>query len=285
MSELTIFSFQDDTSNTAVDVRTIMDQQGEPWFVAKDVAVALGYANTRQAVTDHCDDAKSLKDMGVAFHDPLNNQALSSLDPQTKLIPESDVYGLVFGSKLPSAERFKRWLKTEVLPAIRKTGSYSVQRPWQPQSMPSPAMTALQCVPPAVEAAKAFGFDGNQASLYANRFVLRETGVDVLAGMGAKALPAADNMLLLSPSEIALKLGLGRNQANPLLIACGLQTAHRDFKSRLYYELTEEGRRYGVVTDTDKTHSNGAPIQHIKWKESVLEVLREHLEAEAAAEV
>jgi prophage antirepressor-like protein len=60
---------------------------GEPWFVAKDIAVALGYADTKSAVIDHCKRAKSLKALGVANRHPQENQAL---DPQTKLIPEPD---------------------------------------------------------------------------------------------------------------------------------------------------------------------------------------------------
>ena len=88
---------------------------GDPWFVAKDVAGALGYANTRKAVRDHC---KASRPVGG------NVSFLPPLDPKTIIIPERDVYRLMMRSKLPSAERFEELVFGEILPAIRKTGRY-----------------------------------------------------------------------------------------------------------------------------------------------------------------
>ena len=89
---------------------------GEPWFVGKDVAEALGYSNPSKALVDHVDG-----------EDKLNNESLSSLGQRGGwLINESGLYSLIFSSKLESARRFKRWVTSEVLPAIRKTGNYSV---------------------------------------------------------------------------------------------------------------------------------------------------------------
>lgn len=102
----------------------VVEIDGDPWFVAKDVATTLGFKDTVNAVKQHCRRAKSLKSIGVASHHPQENQALSELDPQTKLIPESDLYRLVLRSQLESAERFQDWVVEEVLPQIRKTGQY-----------------------------------------------------------------------------------------------------------------------------------------------------------------
>lgn len=89
---------------------------GEPWFVGKDVAEALGYSNPSKALVDHVDG-----------EDKLNNESLSSLGQRGGwLINESGLYSLIFSSKLESTRRFKRWVTSEVLPAIRKTGNYSV---------------------------------------------------------------------------------------------------------------------------------------------------------------
>lgn len=88
---------------------------GDPWFVGKDVAGALGYTNTRKAITDHC---KAARPVGG------NVSLLPPLDPQTVIIPERDVYRLVLRSKLPGAERFEEMVVSEILPAIRKTGSF-----------------------------------------------------------------------------------------------------------------------------------------------------------------
>lgn len=90
--------------------------EGEPWFVGKDVAAALGYSDTAQAIRKHIDD----EDKGV----------VESTTPGGKqnitIINESGLYSLVLKSKLPGAKKFKRWVTSEVLPSIRKTGAYSM---------------------------------------------------------------------------------------------------------------------------------------------------------------
>lgn len=94
-------------------IRTV-EINKEPFFVAKDVAEILGYSNSRKAIIDHVDE----EDKGVTKCDTLGGvQELS-------VINESGLYSLVLSSKLPTAKRFKRWVTSEVLPAIRKTGGY-----------------------------------------------------------------------------------------------------------------------------------------------------------------
>ncbi|WP_221913975.1 Bro-N domain-containing protein [Thiorhodospira sibirica] len=105
------------------DVR-VMIVDGIPWFVARDVAAALGYARPNDAVGIHCKHAKSLIDIDTVKRRIQQNQPLS-LDHKTKLIPEPDVYRLILRSKLPSAARFEAWVMEEVLPTIRRTGGYS----------------------------------------------------------------------------------------------------------------------------------------------------------------
>jgi len=90
--------------------------EGEPWFVGKDIAAALGYSDTAQAIRKHIDD----EDKGV----------VESTTPGGKqnitIINESGLYSLMLKSKLPGAKKFKRWVTSEVLPSIRKTVAYSV---------------------------------------------------------------------------------------------------------------------------------------------------------------
>lgn len=93
-------------------VRTL-SLNGEPYFVAKDVAELLGYAKTRNAISAHC---KGALKQGV----PTNSGIQESL-----VIPERDVYRLIMKSKMPEAEKFEEWVVGEVLPSIRKTGSYA----------------------------------------------------------------------------------------------------------------------------------------------------------------
>ena len=85
-------------------------------FVGKDVATALGYANTRKAVLDHVD--KEDREDGVTIRDAIGR------DQKATFINESGLYALILSSKLPQAKAFKRWVTSEVLPQIRKTGGY-----------------------------------------------------------------------------------------------------------------------------------------------------------------
>lgn len=112
MNELKIFNFE---SN---DVRTQVIND-EPWFVGKDVAEVLGYAKPLNAIAMHVDEDDSLK-QGLV--DSLGREQ------QTIFINESGMYALVFGSKLETAIRFKKWVTKEVLPSIRKSGSYQIPK-------------------------------------------------------------------------------------------------------------------------------------------------------------
>lgn len=95
-------------------IRTV-ERNGEPWLAGKDVAVALGYSNPRDAISKHVDD----EDKGVAKCDTLGgNQNMT-------IINESGLYSLTLSSKLPTAKKFKRWVTSEVLPSIRKHGAYA----------------------------------------------------------------------------------------------------------------------------------------------------------------
>lgn len=97
-------------------IRSIMIDS-DPWFIGKDVAAALGYGDTDQALRKHVDTEDKLT---RRFNGSGQNRLMT-------VINESGLYALIFGSKLDSAKRFKRWVTSEVLPAIRKTGSYTVK--------------------------------------------------------------------------------------------------------------------------------------------------------------
>ncbi|MFD2177763.1 phage antirepressor KilAC domain-containing protein [Veronia pacifica] len=91
----------------------VIDDDGNPWFIAKDIADILGYSNTSKAVSTHCKKIKTCPtEMGGQVR-------------YVQIIPERDVYRLIMRSKLPEAEKFEEWVVDDVLPSIRKTGSYS----------------------------------------------------------------------------------------------------------------------------------------------------------------
>lgn len=108
MGELKIFE------NPAFGKVRVVEQGGEPWFIGKDVAEILGYSNTPKAIRDHVDDEDKLTERIV----------LSGQNREVAIINESGLYSLILSSKMPKAKEFKRWVTSEVLPAIRKTGGY-----------------------------------------------------------------------------------------------------------------------------------------------------------------
>ena len=107
-SKMQIFNFE---SN---QVR-VVEIEGEPWFVGKDVSGVLGYQRTAKAIQDHVDDED--KDE-VPFRDSIGRMQ------KTPIINESGLYSMIISSKLPAAKKFKRWVTSEVLPSIRKHGAY-----------------------------------------------------------------------------------------------------------------------------------------------------------------
>nr|DAS41820.1 MAG TPA: repressor domain protein [Caudoviricetes sp.] len=105
-----------------------MTLNGSPWFVGRDVATALGYKNSRDALAKHVDE----EDKDVAKRDTLGGEQ------EVIIINESGLYSLILSSKLPAAKRFKRWVTSEVLPAIHRTGEYRMK----PKASEKPALPA-----------------------------------------------------------------------------------------------------------------------------------------------
>lgn len=101
-------------------IRT-MEKDGEPWFVGKDVAEVLGYSDTNQAIRKHVDEEDRLT---RSFNGSGQNRGMT-------IINESGLYSLILSSKLPSAKQFKRWVTSEVLPSIRKSGGYNADATMQ----------------------------------------------------------------------------------------------------------------------------------------------------------
>lgn len=124
MNEMQVF-----TNPEFGKIRTL-EIKGEPWLFGKDVATALGYSNPSKAVMVHVDkEDKSFEMLPVS--DSQNGNLV-----KTALINESGLYSLILSSKLPNARKFKRWVTSEVLPAIRKTGTYTMPSAKSPECSP-----------------------------------------------------------------------------------------------------------------------------------------------------
>ena len=132
MNELQIFE-----SSEFGQVRTVVIEN-EPWFVGKDVANILGYANTKDAISSHVEeDDKTIIQRSENTTLEIPNRGLT-------FINESGLYSLIFSSKLPNAKKFKRWVTSEVLPTIRKHGMYATEELLDNPDVAIAAFTALK---------------------------------------------------------------------------------------------------------------------------------------------
>lgn len=167
MNELQIFN-----SEEFGEIRTV-NINGEPWLAGKDVAVALGYMNPQKAIRDH-----------VLNEDRTVNESFTVNGTKVILINESGLYALIFGSKLESAQRFKRWVTNEVLPTIRKTGGY--QKPLTQQEMMRIQLGMIDDHESRIE-----NLENNMTIDYGQQMILQDavnkTVVECLGGKGSEA--------------------------------------------------------------------------------------------------
>lgn len=259
------------------ELRTI-EEGDKIYFVASDVAKALGYKRPADAVSAHC--RYTVK---RSIPHPQGKGTL-----QMNVIPEGDVYRLAAHSELPSAEKFESWVFDEVLPTIRKTGGYHI-----PQLTPNPHYrtrmigTAVRDVGKTAEALeKVFGCRRGMALATASSMVGEAYGIDMT--LVQRLIPAEDNPGTLSPSQIAESLGLFNRQGNPdaqtvnrMLQSCGLQDKPRDtsganLKNAKWF-LTEEGKSYGEQKPMDNKKTGYKGYQ-ICWNADVLSLLRKTTE-------
>ena len=147
MNDLTTF-----TNPEFGQVRTV-EIDGTPWLVGKDVAMALGYKNPTKAIIAHVDDEDKQLEM-LPQEAEAQNGTLPSGSTKTALINESGLYSLILSSKMPKAKAFKRWVTSEVLPAIRKTGAYESFQAQQHIEQLEATNTRLNAAIQAVSTAK-----------------------------------------------------------------------------------------------------------------------------------
>lgn len=240
------------------EIRVVTDDTGEPLFVGKDICAALGYADPTTAMRSHC--------RGVHKLHPIPDSLGRVQD--ARVLMEPDVLRLIVNCSLPSAVEFERMVFEDILPAIRKTGSYG--------KVHTPSVLA-----PAKEFRAVFGIgrliglDKNAAAISANQAVSTLTGTNMLALMGQVHLEA-DNQeaQFFTPTELGERMKLSGRKFNLLLAEAGFQ-----MKRGEVWEVLEPGRDFARIYDTGKKHGSGVPIQQIKWAASVLTLLKQGEEA------
>lgn len=266
MSAITLFNFE------GSQVRVSMDAKGEPWFVAKDICEVLGFGNYRQALDSHV-DAEDVQKL-----DTLTSGGVQSMSA----INESGLYSLIVGSKLAGAKRFKRWVTSEVLPSIRKTGSYS-HNPVptaQPQYVMKSESESQACII-------------RDTVLFLQQLV-PTIRPEMAAACTLRALTAGNlmskpqheelrNMLSvdwdkapsLTPTEIGQRLG----GAKPAIVNQMLERHGFQKKVGKKWEPTEEGKQYAGAVSYQAEHSEYKGIQ-LKWAPEIVDVLLRLLDSE-----
>lgn len=222
----------------------IVQQNGEPWFIGKDVAEILGYSNTKDAIAKHVDD-----------EDKLGSQiATSGQNRNMTIINESGLYSLILSSKMPKAKEFKRWVTSEVIPAIRKHGGYLTadkieQALTDPDTIIKLATTlkeeraarqqaeaSLQAAKPKVLFADAVSASDSTILIGDLAKILKQNGYNT----GQKRLFQwlRDNGYLIkrqgadynSPTQRSMELGLFRVKETPIIHADGHVTVNKTVK-------------------------------------------------------
>lgn len=250
MNQIVTYDFE------SKNVRTVLDESGEPRFVAVDVCAALDLPGRPR------DYMRALDDDEKGAHivrTPGGDQELT-------VISESGVYSLIFKSRKPEARRFKRWVTHEVLPAIRRTGQYQAPAAAVPATvLTQDRVGAILAIGDAV--ARVPGVRPGIAMAATLACINENTGITIEALR--RALPAANEPIgSLNATQIGEQAGLSAKAVNVRLRDLGLQFRNE----RGDWELTEPGQRYGEAIPFMR---NGHSGYQILWKPEVIDQLRE----------
>ena len=249
MSQIIPFEFESHA------LRVNLDAAGQPWFVAADVCAALDLPDTHKAIARLDDDEKGRNSIPT----PGGQQDMS-------LVNESGLYNLVLGSRKPEAKRFKRWITHEVLPSIRKTGTYTSAM--SVAALPSPTqdrVSSLLLIGEAV--AKVPGVKHGIAMAATLTCIFENTGLSMETMR--RALPANDEpMAAMNPTKLGQQMGLAARSVNARLAAMGLQMRN----DRDEWELTEAGQAWGEALPYSR---NGHSGYQILWNPAVIDQIKE----------
>ena len=250
MNEITIFK-----NERFGEVRTATSESGEPLFAAVDVARALGYANTRDAISKHCKGV--VKRDGVARttnqHGVVTNQVV-----EMSFINEGDVLRLIMRSKLPQAEAFQDWVCEEILPSIRKHGAYMT---------PETVVQMFQNPDALIQLLTTLKNEQEQNALLRAQ---REANAKAIEAMQPKA-EYFDTVLssssLITTNTIAAKLGISAQRLNKFLCESGIQYKQSGLYF-LYSDLRGKGLEgYQTFARTDSRTGEIKTIEHMYWTE------------------
>jgi len=208
-------------------VRTIV-KDGEPYFVGKDVADILGYADTDQAIRKHVDEEDKLT---RRFNGSGQNREMT-------IINESGLYSLILSSKLPAAKKFKRWVTSEVLPSIRKTGSYTAKHAKPDDAMQSKRLEVME-QNARTRAANLLLKIAERTNIPEYKAVCNAKAAEMVAGEMILPLPVAERRTY-SATEIGALFGVSANKIGKLANKHNLKT---DAYGKLFYSKSEHSAK------------------------------------------
>lgn len=235
MNEITMFK-----NPEFGEIRTV-DINGEQWFIGRDVAAALGYSATRNAIFAHVDDEDKLT----------HRISASGQGRDVILINESGVYALIFSSKLENAKRFKHWVTSEVLPAIRQHGSYAIT------AQTDKTATEIQLLNARTMNANVYvnllqHVDTKSESYKA---ILMACAANTAAGQLVLPLPKADFGKTYSATDIGRILGISRNKVGRIANEHGLKS---DGFGEWYHDVAANGK------ECDNFRYNDAAVEKFR---------------------
>lgn len=308
MKDLVVFNFRDK------NITTITDENGEPWFVAKDVAEALNYRNSAEAYQKYC------KSPLLLDYSKMLQLKIPNPHPRgTFLINESDLYRLVLKSKKKEAIAFSDWVTEEVLPSIRKTGAYAAPATTTEVPKTSPDGTApLPELPERmapifrdyIEVGKLLGLDKPNATYYANNAIRELYGCDLISFTrvrrdGSSPQPALRaktqygvpvnnvNVVVNQPApvpsqaqvstriteflnvrRISERLGIHPRQVNQKLEQLGLQTYTRRGPRKAKIWTPTLKGQQWAVVNEPKRRKDSSTLPVVVWQDVVLDYIR-----------
>lgn len=227
-------------------VRTIVDGD-KILFCASDVAKALGYSNTSKAINDHCKGITK-RYIGVETGKKSDGSIVTQ-EVQVNFIPEGDIYRLIIRSKLPTAEKFESWVFDEVLPSIRKTGSYSLKEV-------SKEELGIRRDEVQIAKSKLWLELADRADIKEYKELANSYAFNTLAGKSVLPLPEVKE-LTYSATEVGEIFGVSKNKIGALANKHNLKTG-------------EYGKWF-----YDKSRYSNKEVQTFRYNKKAIEVFKE----------
>lgn len=238
------------------------EKNGFVYLRLETVARGLGFtttANSGKEVVRWQRVFQYLSELGVVATSG-NGEDSSYQDKCPEFIPENIFYRLAMKAKNNVAEAFQAKVADEIIPTLRKTGTYTVGS--NQAILPNGVLDGAERI------FKLAGLERNQLTLAMDKIVKHYTGISMLA-IGKVQLKVSEQTQLLTPTEIGAEIGLSGRAVNALLLGMKYQQ-----KAGKGYEPIGEGKMYGVMLDVGKKHGNGTPIRQLKWDSSIVNIMK-----------